>query len=110
MPVQALKYYLTLCVVALVKWFYTKHHRLMVNLWMVSIMTKNVAGILVRRVSTEYFGDDAVDRILTRLTKAMFRCGGEEIGQRQHVRPPGRLTALRWPEVRLNPCDGRKGR
>ena len=44
------------------------------------------------------------------VTKAMFRCGGEEIGQRRYVRPPGRLTVLRWPEAQLNPCDGRKGR
>lgn len=90
-------------------------------------MANNVAGIPVRRVSAEYFGDDAVDLEIIEVTlglnriarnkgdpdgviKAMFRCGGVEIGPRQHVRPPGRLTALRWREAQLNPCDGRKGR
>lgn len=66
----------------------------MVNLWMVPIMANNVAGMPVRRVSAEYFGDDAVDLEIIEVTLGLNRIARNK-GDRDAKLMKVALSALR---------------
>lgn len=74
MPDQAQQYYhnVTCCTARQMAW-YGIQYVVQVNLGVVSIMAKNVVGIPVRRVSAEYFGDDAVDLEIMEVTLGLNR-------------------------------------